>query len=273
MKTAAIARSIMLAAMALGAVLSKDAGATTVYAPTEVEADKLTVDQAADTVQRGFASCVAGRQNNVRVSPDGVAITWFNGTFFVIEFRDMQDIKINYQDASYWLSRPHVFDIHYTGHLFMNDREYPGFDQSCDNLAGDWAKALGDSLLRLKLDYDRANSAEAAAACRAEAARYRAMDPKPALPEDARRFRVQAEAAVQGKRFVDAARLYENGVQVAPWWPEGHYNRAVVLAEMQSFDSAITEMNCYLQLSPDAPDARQAQDQVYVWETHPFANK
>lgn len=274
MKVAGMAKPIALAVGAIGAVLSQDASASRVYSPTEAEAYKFTVEQATDTVRRGFSSCLTQNGNVVRISPDAIAVNWSDGTFYVIEFREMHDISVTYQNANIWLSRLSSFDIHYAGHSFQNGRDNGSLDQGCDGLAGeDWAKALGDSLLRLKLEYDRANSPEAAAACRAEAARYRVLDPKPELPEGARRFRVQAEAALQAKRFADAADLYGKGVQVAPWWPEGHYNRAVVLAEMQSFDSAINEMNCYLQLSPDAPDARQAQDQIYIWETRPFANK
>jgi tetratricopeptide (TPR) repeat protein len=273
MKSAAIARSTVYATAAIGLALSQDARASTTYSPTEAAADQYTVLQATDYLRRGLSSCHAQDQDRVQVSPDVATVSGADGQFLVVEFRDMHDIKTTYLSQSFWLSRLSSFKIQYSGHLFYNDREYGGLDQPCGGLGEDWVKVLADSMLRLKLEYDRANGAEAAAACSAEAARYRAMDPKPELPEDARRFRVQAEAAVQGKRFADAAALYENGVQVAPWWPEGHYNRAVVLAELQSFDSAITEMKCYLQLSPDAPDARQAQDQIYVWDTHPFANK
>jgi regulator of sirC expression with transglutaminase-like and TPR domain len=99
------------------------------------------------------------------------------------------------------------------------------------------------------------------------------MDPKPELPEAARRLRVQAESAVNAKRFADAADKYAEALALAPWWPEGHFNRGVVLGEMQQFDSAANEMKRYLMLRPDAPDARQAQDFIYAWEDYPYENK
>jgi hypothetical protein len=46
---------------------------------------------------------------------------------------------------------------------------------------------------------------------------YRASATKPVLPEEARRFKVQAEAAVREKRFDDAADLYGEALDVAPW--------------------------------------------------------
>jgi predicted TPR repeat methyltransferase len=77
---------------------------------------------------------------------------------------------------------------------------------------------------------------------------------------------VQAEGAVRDKKFNDAANLYGEALKVAPWWPEGHFNRALVLSETGDYDTAMREMKHYLQLAPDAPNARAAQDKIYDWE-------
>lgn len=95
---------------------------------------------------------------------------------------------------------------------------------------------------------------------------YQKKAVKPQLPEDARRFKVQAEGAVRDKEFTDAVGLYGQALKIAPWWPEGHFNRALVLGEVGQFEAAIFEMKRYLLLSPDAPNARAAQDKIYVWE-------
>ena len=95
---------------------------------------------------------------------------------------------------------------------------------------------------------------------------YRAQAVKPQLPEDARRFKVQAEGAVRDKDFIGAAVLYDQALGIAPWWPEGHFNRALVLAGTDEFSDAIVEMKRYLTLVPDATDARAAQDKIYEWE-------
>jgi len=100
----------------------------------------------------------------------------------------------------------------------------------------------------------------------AVARRYRESPVKPAFPEEARRFQVQAEAAVAQKKFAAAADRYNDALKIAPWWPEGHFNRALILGEMGRTRKAIEEMKMYLALVPEAPDARAAQDKIYEWE-------
>jgi tetratricopeptide (TPR) repeat protein len=98
------------------------------------------------------------------------------------------------------------------------------------------------------------------------AAGYRSVEPKPELPEEARRFKVVAETAVREKRFEDAAQAYEDGAKVAPWNPDFHYNASLMLAQVRYFAEAAEEMKKYLALAPDSGDARAAQDKVYEWE-------
>ncbi len=86
------------------------------------------------------------------------------------------------------------------------------------------------------------------------------------LPEEARKYKVQAEGAVRDKQFYDAADFYAEALKKAPWWPVGHFNRALVLGEAGDYELAECEMNYYLQLVPDAPNARAAQDKIYEWE-------
>ena len=104
-----------------------------------------------------------------------------------------------------------------------------------------------------------------AAAFEKAVAFYRAQATRPALPEDARRFKVQAEAAVREKRDGDAVDLYAKALRIAPWWPDGHYNRALLLADEGLKADAILEMKKYLRLEPNASDARAAQDKIYEW--------
>lgn len=84
--------------------------------------------------------------------------------------------------------------------------------------------------------------------------------------EEVRRFQVQAESAVRDKKFDDAADLYGEALNVAPWWPAGHFNRALVLSEVGDYGQAELEMKRYLALVPNAPNARSAQDKIYEWE-------
>lgn len=97
-------------------------------------------------------------------------------------------------------------------------------------------------------------------------AKYLAANPKPGLPEEARKFKVQAEFALQEKQFAKAVELYGKALDIAPWWPEGHFNRALILGETKRYWDAMREMKRYLLLVPDAPNARAAQDKIYQWE-------
>ncbi len=95
---------------------------------------------------------------------------------------------------------------------------------------------------------------------------YRSMATKPDLSEAARRYKVQAEGAVRDNDLDGAAEYYEKAIDVAPWWPGGHFNRALVLSQTGEFSDAIAEMKRYVELVPDAPDVRDAQDKIYDWE-------
>ena len=97
-------------------------------------------------------------------------------------------------------------------------------------------------------------------------AAYQASKPRPQISEDVHRSFVMAEAAVQDKRFADAVDDFEDGIKIAPWWPEGHFNEAIILGELHYYDEAIAHMKKYVALVPDAPNARAAQDKIYVWE-------
>ena len=134
----------------------------------------------------------------------------------------------------------------------------PATERYCDALYTLRHAALGDLPAPAESDADKA-------AFQKVVADYRAAAVKPELPEDARRFKVQAEAAVREKRDDDAIDLFDKALSIAPWWPEGHYNRALLLGEAGRKPEAIREMKKYLALEPNAPDARAAQDKIYEW--------
>lgn len=97
-------------------------------------------------------------------------------------------------------------------------------------------------------------------------AQYHQTSPRPEAPESVRRFQVRAVNAVRDKRYADAINAYEDGLQVAPWWPQGHFNMALLLGQVHYYDEAVEQMQDYLALVPDAPNARAAQDQIYRWQ-------
>lgn len=107
---------------------------------------------------------------------------------------------------------------------------------------------------------------ESLAVTKAMAQLFQPSPNRPTLPEEVRKYKVQAEVAVRDKSFKEAAGFYEKAINLAPWWAEGHFNRALVLGEVGVFKTAILEMQHYLTLAPEAPNARAAQDKIYEWE-------
>jgi len=94
----------------------------------------------------------------------------------------------------------------------------------------------------------------------------RKLPTRPELPEEARRYGVQAAALVEQKQYDAAIAAYDQSLEVVPWWAEGHFNRALLLANQNRYQEAVTSMKQFLVLAPNAPDARAAQDKVYEWE-------
>jgi len=104
------------------------------------------------------------------------------------------------------------------------------------------------------------------AAFESAAQSYRNTSVKPQLPEEAVRYKVKAELAVRQKRFDEASDLYDQALGIAPWWPQGHYNRGLILGEMGTHEEAVAELKRYLKLEPDAANARAVQLKIYEWE-------
>jgi tetratricopeptide (TPR) repeat protein len=142
-----------------------------------------------------------------------------------------------------------------------------GFQQYC--ASDDACERFYRALLFLQ-ERARRHSSGASAIAEAKFAEvveeYRRADPKPQFPEAARKFRVQAESAMRDRQFDDAAELYEEALKVAPWWPQGRFNLAHILGELEEYGEAMAEMRKYLALVPGVSNARAAQDKIYEWE-------
>lgn len=126
------------------------------------------------------------------------------------------------------------------------------------------ARALADYLYALKARAELVKQSDSR--FQDTLAKYRDPGSRPALSEEARKFKVQAELAVERKRFVDAANGYVMAVRTAPWWAEGYYNLALLKAELTEYEDAIRMMKRFIVLEPQSPLARAAQDQIYRWE-------
>lgn len=147
-------------------------------------------------------------------------------------------------------------------------RNVPYLDKPANKQSYEKANLGAELLVKLQ-KLARQNDGETANESRFKAAllAYQAAPVKLELPEEARRFKVQAENAVREKDFHVAVDLYQKALNVFPLWPEGHFNRSLVLAETGNFEAAIREMKRYLLLAPNSSNARAAQDNIYVWES------
>ncbi len=95
---------------------------------------------------------------------------------------------------------------------------------------------------------------------------YPKLPARPAVPEEVRRFAIQADTAAGEQKYAEAAVLYGKALDAAPWWPKGRYNLAQLKAQQNDFAGAIAEMEQYLALAPGAPDTREAKDLIYQWQ-------
>ena len=99
------------------------------------------------------------------------------------------------------------------------------------------------------------------------AEQYRKLPVKPPVPEEQRRYIVQANALNQMKQYDQALELYHKAVEVDPVaFPAAYSNMALLSAQMNNYTLAIHFMKRYLMLVPEAEDARSAQDKIYEWE-------
>lgn len=94
---------------------------------------------------------------------------------------------------------------------------------------------------------------------------FRAGKINPNVDESVRQHKIAAELAVKEKRLWDAADEFTQGLAIAPWWPQGNFNVALVYGELRAYPLAARYMQRYLELTPDAANARAAQDKVYEW--------
>jgi tetratricopeptide (TPR) repeat protein len=99
------------------------------------------------------------------------------------------------------------------------------------------------------------------------AAQYRELKVKPPVSEEQRRYIVQANYLNENKKYDQALETYLKATEInQTTYPTAYFNMALISALNNNFQYAIFNMKKYLILSPDAEDARSAQDKIYEWE-------
>jgi hypothetical protein len=101
---------------------------------------------------------------------------------------------------------------------------------------------------------------------RVAAKAWRDNPAKPPLGSEAERHRILAEDAIKERNLDVAIEHYERGLEVQPMWPEGWFNLALIYGEQNNYADASDRMKHYLELAPDAPDAKSAREQLIIWE-------
>lgn len=97
-----------------------------------------------------------------------------------------------------------------------------------------------------------------------------AQNPKPAVPEEARRYLARGIAAVQNAKNTEDFKLalpeFRNATNAAPWWPDAYFNLALVQERLGDIASAIANYRLYLVLAPNAKDAENIRTHTYQLE-------
>jgi regulator of sirC expression with transglutaminase-like and TPR domain len=100
----------------------------------------------------------------------------------------------------------------------------------------------------------------------AAAKAWRQNPTKPPLSPEADRERILAENALKEKNLDSVVEHYESALEFQPMWPAGWFNLALIYAEQNDYADAADRMKHYLELVPDAPDAKSAREQIIIWE-------
>ena len=131
------------------------------------------------------------------------------------------------------------------------------------------ARAFADALVVLKeaATIRDAGAEEADFAAFTSAARtWLAAELKPPMSDEARTRKALAEDAFKRKDFAAALDAYVEALGMHPMWPEGHYNAALLAAEVEDYEVAARHMRRYLALAPGAKDASAAKEKLLLWQ-------
>lgn len=232
-----------------------------VYRPTQPDVSKITYPDAKNTIIQLWMTAESTYTYKVKFAMNFVTLTRIysadSKTMYIWDLKKMTD---PYVTSDYYVNSDQGFSSthHYKGAI----RHYTyGVDMGSLTRATAFANALyvlkhGAEAAKLEAEADFADKAKA----------YREMPVKPALPEDVQKCRIMAEDAIHNKEFEKAVDYYVQGLEIEPLWPEGQFNAALLYGELKDYENAALHMKRYLELVPNARDAREAREKMYLWE-------
>jgi tetratricopeptide (TPR) repeat protein len=266
-----VQRTYIFLFMLVGALMLTMVGCSHVYKPDSSTLSHMTPSQARkalpDTLRYLPTSnkylFLSGKDyknviNNIKVN---------NIKYLVFVGNDGNNVKFLLKDImldTVFMSKYAQVTINNKYNLLCSDTDTIGFWTTVMNITNKSAKIFTDSVYILKKNAIDEDNYESGFEKFVNASPKNPI--KTTLSEEARRYKIQAESAIRDKNYDEAADLYREALNIAPWWAEGHFNRALMMSEIGEFDTAILEMKRYLQLDPGATDARAAQDKIYDWE-------
>jgi hypothetical protein len=96
------------------------------------------------------------------------------------------------------------------------------------------------------------------------------MKPAPAIPEDAERNMARGVVfftkATDNAGYRKAIVEFEAATNAAPWLDKAYYNLGVAQEKAGMFKDAISSLKLYLLAAPDAKNAREVRNQIYMLE-------
>ncbi|HEY3053598.1 MAG TPA: tetratricopeptide repeat protein, partial [Thermoanaerobaculia bacterium] len=94
---------------------------------------------------------------------------------------------------------------------------------------------------------------------------YNRLPAKPVLPAAVIDIARRAQETLRVRNLHEAAETYEDALEIAPWWPEGYYNLALVRAAEADWRGAIANMRDFLAITSDAAARDHAHDLIEEW--------
>ncbi|MGD0681926.1 MAG: hypothetical protein ABR990_07730 [Terracidiphilus sp.] len=151
------------------------------------------------------------------------------------------------------------------------DQEWRKKKTSSTSLDINWpsaenARRFADAFNRLLYAAHSGELEREAAAFTKAAADYRAANPKPPLDPEANGERFLAEDASRRGNLDEAAAHFQAALKIQPAWPSGWISLASIYAGQMDYFNAADAMKHYLELLPDAPNAKAAREQMIAWE-------
>jgi tetratricopeptide (TPR) repeat protein len=93
---------------------------------------------------------------------------------------------------------------------------------------------------------------------------YRKLPLKLKPSPEAVKYAVEAEKCIRRRNLNCAQNGYYNAIREAPWWPQAHYNLALVWGSVES--ESVYEMGVFLKLDPDSTNEKIAQQKISDWK-------